>query len=396
MSRGRRASNLVLLGGSLAFVFGTLELAARVAKRRSAEPIASQYTEFDPLLGWRHRAGAVVRFPQGDYRINSRGLRDRERAPEPPPRTTRLLTLGDSFAEGFSVAFEDSVSQVLERGLTRPGCPVEVVNAGTVGYSNDQELLFFRQQGAGYRPRVVMLFFYYNDILYNARASVGPVPKPLLKFRASGAYWATNAPLSPPLAKDQAARTVWRSEALEWLRARLLRGAPRAYAMVARTGLWPRLEKPRPGSELGVYSRSPSREIEDAWAETVNILRALRTEVESQRARLLVVYVPSKTEVSERDWSLTRARYQVDDTTWDRGRVARRLGEAGRSAGFPVLDPTEALRRQDRAGSQPYHAGGGHWNAVGHAVAALEVERFLVANRWLPACDAGKTGPPGS
>lgn len=389
MGRRRWAFNLLLLGGSLGLTLGALEGVARVAKRRPTEPIASQYTEFDPLLGWRHRAGASVRFPQGDYRINSRGLRDRERAPEPLPGTTRLLVLGDSFAEGFSVAFEDSLSQVLERSLTRSACPVEVVNAGTVGYSSDQELLFFRQQGHGYRPRVVVLFFYYNDILYNARASVGPAPKPLLKFRA-GAFVVTNAPLSPPAAA-KTARVAWRSEALEWLRERLLESAPRAYGVVARTGLWPPIEKPRAGTELEVYSRAPSREVQDAWAQTVNILRALRSSVEEAGGRLLVVYVPSKMEVSDRDWSLTQARYQVDDTTWDRGRIARLLLEAGRWSGFPVVDPTEALRRQNRSGYPPYHAGGGHWNTVGHAVAALEVERFLAANDWLPTCDAGAT-----
>ncbi len=388
MGRKRWSFNLLLLGGSLALAWGALEVVARVGKRRPTEPIASQYTEFDPLLGWRHRTGATVRVPQGDYRINSRGLRERERAPEPPPGTTRLLVLGDSFAEGFSVAFEDSVSQLLERSLTRPGCPVEVVNAGTVGYSSDQELLFFREEGHRYRPRVVVLFFYYNDILYNARASVGPAPKPLLKFRA-GTYAVTNVPLSPPAAGPKSGRPVWRSEALEWLRERLLKSAPRAYATVAWTGIWPPIEKPRPGSELEVYSRTWSREVQDAWAQTVNILRALRSSVEERGARLLVVYVPSKMEVSERDWDLTRARYQVDDTTWDRGRVARFLAETGREGGFAVLDPTEALRRQNRSGYQPYHTGGGHWNALGHAVAALEVERFLAAPGWLPACDAG-------
>lgn len=381
--------NLALLGSSLVLTLGVLEVVARLKKQRPTEPIAVQYTEFDPLLGWRHRVGASVRFPQGDYLINSRGLRDRERTLEPAPGTRRLLVLGDSFAEGFSVAFEDSVSQVLERSLTRTDCPTEVVNAGTVGYSNDQELLFFREEGHRYRPQVVLLFFYYNDIVYNARASVGRAPKPLLKFRA-GSFAVTNAPLSPPAAPEHNQRSAWRSEGLEWLRGRLRERAPRAYGALAWIGLWPPIEKPRAGSELEVYSRTPSREVQDAWEQTVNILRALRDLVEARGGRLLVVYVPSKMEVSDRDWSLTRARYRVDDTTWDRGRVARRLTEVGRASGFAVLDPTEALRRQDRAGYPPYHAGGGHWNAVGHAVAALEVERVLAAGDWLPACGAGR------
>ncbi len=377
--------NLALLGGSLALTLGGLELLARIAGRKPPEPIASRYTEFDPLLGWRHRAGVTVQFPQGAYQINSRGLRDRERTLEPAPGTRRLMVLGDSFAEGFSVAFEDSVSQVLERSLTRIECPTEVVNAGTVGYSSDQELLYFRSQGYRYRPRIVLLLFYYNDIVYNGRASVGRAPKPLLKFRA-GSFVVTNAPLAEPAAQEPSQGSPVRSAGLDWLQGRLRERAPRAYRALARVGLWPPVDKPRVGSELEVYSRRPSLEVLNAWEQTINILRALRGAVEEQGARLLVVYVPSKMEVSDRDWGLTRARYQIDDTGWDRGLVARRLIEVGRSSDFPVLDPTEALRRQDRAGYPPYHAGGGHWNAVGHAVTALEIERALASSGSLPHC----------
>src|SRR5262245_59519954 len=123
-------ATLALGAASLVVALAGLELAARVARGRPSEPVASQYTEFDPQLGWRHRPGAHVRFPQGDYAINGLGLRDLERSRDAPTGVFRLLVLGDSFAEGFSVAFEDSVAQVLERGLSREDCPVEVIAAG--------------------------------------------------------------------------------------------------------------------------------------------------------------------------------------------------------------------------------------------------------------------------
>jgi len=90
-----------------------------------------------------------------------------------------VLILGDSFAEGFSVSLEDTVSRALERELGTKGCAAEVVGGGTVGYSTDQEYLFYRDEGAAYGARVVVLLFYYNDILYNARGAVmAGVPKP--------------------------------------------------------------------------------------------------------------------------------------------------------------------------------------------------------------------------
>ena len=121
--------------------------------------------EPDPVRGWRHRPGASGAYGHGSWVINRRGLRDVERELAPAAGVQRALILGDSFAEGFSVPFEACVSQVLERELRAAGCAAEVVNGGTVGYSTDQEYLFYRDEGARYGARVVVLLLYHNDIL---------------------------------------------------------------------------------------------------------------------------------------------------------------------------------------------------------------------------------------
>ncbi len=185
MRAGTWLGNVALLIASLAATLGSLELAARIAWR-SAAGRATSYVEFDPLLGWRHQPGARVSLPHGDYSINRLGLRDEDRGYRPAVGHGRIAVLGDSFAEGDSVAFEDAISQVLQRRLRDRGCRYEVINAGTVGYSTDQELLFFREEVSRYRPEIVVLLFYYNDVLSNARASVGRTPKPLFSFTGGG------------------------------------------------------------------------------------------------------------------------------------------------------------------------------------------------------------------
>lgn len=391
-ARGRRGTgwlaNLALAALSLLALLAGLELVARALRVRPAEPIASQYTEFDATLGWRHRPGAHALFPQGDYQINSLGLRDHERGYQAPAGTFRLMVLGDSFAEGFSVALDDSVAKVLERSLQRPECPVQVIAAGTVGYSTDQAYLFYRDEGVRYAPRLLLLLFYYNDIVYNARESVGRAPKPLLTFKGGVPRLKTSPLAEPERAARGAAQGGSRSAALAWLSERLLAGAPRAYDALAGLGLWPPREPLRAGAELLVYARDPPREVRDAWAQTVNVLRALRDAGGTHDARLLIVYVPSKMEVSDRDWELTQLRYSVDETSWDRRQVARWLSEAGRALDIPVLDTTEPLRRQERGGPQSsYHAHGGHWNRLGHAVVALAAETELGRLGWLPDCE---------
>ena len=61
-------------------------------------------------------------------------------------------------------------------------------------------------------------------------------------------------------------------------------------------------------------------------------------------------------------------------TSFDPAVAARLLAEAGRRAGFPVLDLTDALWEEasDTKGDV-YHRGGGHWNEAGHAAAARAI-----------------------
>jgi lysophospholipase L1-like esterase len=385
--RGRLGA-LALAAASLLLTFAVLELIARRLEGPPGEPVAARYTEHDPVLGWRHRPGARVDFPQGPYVINARGLRDRERDYAAAPGVERVLVLGDSFAEGFSVRLEDAVSQVLERRLTARGCPVEVINGGTVGYSTDQEYLFYREEGARYAPRVVVLLLYYNDVLYDGRAGVGTTPKPLFTF-AGGEPRVKNMPLPvvEPFRAPEAGPPPGGSAALRWLEGRLANGWPAAHSGLARLGLWRRRFPQEPPLEMRIYQSSPPDEVGQAWLFARHLLRFLNEDVSARGARLLVAYVPSKMEVSERDWALTRSRYALGEGEWERGRLAGLLTAAGGDLGFPVLDLTGPLRKAERGvWGGPYHAEGGHWNALGHRVAAEEVERAVTAAGWLPAC----------
>jgi lysophospholipase L1-like esterase len=386
----RAGANILMAAISVVLTLAAVEAAARLALRHSDESVSTQYTEADPVWGWRHRPGARGRFGNAEYVINSRGLRDVEHEPAAAPGETRVLLLGDSFTEGFSVALEDGVARALERDLRRDGCPAEVVNGGTVGYSTDQEYLFYRDEGVSYAPRVVVLLFYYNDILYNARGAVpGAVPKPLFTF-TGGTARVKNYPLPPPPPPMRPPRPWRGSVALTYFRERLRDGAPRAYDALAKLRFWSPIRPGEAPIEMQVYDREPPEPVVQAWLQTEHLLGLLQREVAAHGAQLVVAYVPSKMETSRADWELTRRRYRVDESLWDRGLVARRLETAGQRLGVPILDLTDALwAEQGRA----YFAQGGHWNARGHAVAAREIAQFLQATA-LPCRVSPIAAPP--
>ena len=406
----QRLVNAAVALAALVLTIVALEAVARVAESRVANDGTSlaDYSEYDPVLGWRKRPGARLVFRRREYAVdfalNSHGLRDPERGYEAPRGTMRVLALGDSFVEGYGVPLEQTVTQVLEASLRGRGCPVQVVNGATAGYSTDQEYLFYRTEGVRYSPRVVVLFFYYNDILYNERQLyMGNEPKPVFVFRG-GRLELYRSPVprpSPtPAPEETAGATVHaesRSALVRWIQERLWFGAPGAYNALGRMGLWPP-NRPRGARlEVRVYQRRRITEIEGAWEKTAGLLAELAHEAASHEARFLVAYVPNRMEVNDRAWQLTRERDGMDDDGWDRGLVARRLEEIGRVLHLPVLDLTPALRRADHGLlGGPYYTYDGHWNARGHRVAAEEVDRFLREQAWLPCATLSSShGSPG-
>jgi lysophospholipase L1-like esterase len=78
--------------------------------------------------------------------------------------------LGDSFAWGYGVEESERFSQLLEESLE-----VEVINAGVSGYSTDQELLWYKDEGVKYETDLVVLAFTGNDVGDNDRQLVNNI-----------------------------------------------------------------------------------------------------------------------------------------------------------------------------------------------------------------------------
>ena len=389
------AGKLGLAAASIGLTLLALEAFARLQAPRGRgkeERTIALYTEHDPLLGWRKRPGARATFHRREYtvevQINSHGLRDVERDYE--SNAFRLLALGDSFVEGYSVPLEATVTRVLEASLSRPDCPIEALNGGSAGWSTDQELLFYRSEGVRYGPKIVALFFYFNDVLYNDCDVYFGSPKPRLAVAPDGRLKLTGVPVpSPPTRAGEeppGEPEPERGSALLSFTARRLRiGAPRVFNRLAVLGLWRPVRSIPVLDELLVYKRRPPPKIRAAWRTTSAILHGLAREVREHGARLVVVYVPCRMEINDRDWELTQLKFGIDPDHWDRGAVIASLREA-LAPDVPLLDLTPALRRVEGFFSGPYYVDDGHWNPLGHQVAAAELESFLRREAWLPAC----------
>jgi len=162
----------------------------------------SDYISYDSLLGWKLKPNSEGILEMSEYqtriKINSKGVRGPEVSYAKAENERRVLILGDSFAEGYSVELDERFSNLLERQLNVTAkSKIGVINIGVSGYSNDQELLQFNYEGIKYQPDLVVLLFYDNDIIINTQDNYWIWNKPVFEL-AGTELVLTNTPVPQP------------------------------------------------------------------------------------------------------------------------------------------------------------------------------------------------------
>jgi len=138
----------------------------------------------DPDLVWRNLPDLDLEYLGAHVRTNRFGLRGRETTRPKPPGVLRILSLGESSSFGIKVEEDETYAAVLERLLNVPGRPrrVEVLNAGVIGWSMAQSVIWLEREGIGFEPDVVLLYHGYNDFLASSylsrRAGLSPADEP--------------------------------------------------------------------------------------------------------------------------------------------------------------------------------------------------------------------------
>lgn len=296
--------------------------------------------------------------------VNSRGLREREIGYEKPPGLRRVLVLGDSFVEATEVAVEEAFPRRLEAYLAAAGGPpIQVVNAGAVGYGTAQEYLFLDHEGLRYQPDlVVLLFFSGNDVADNSwKLDYPPLRpiKPYFEVDANGTLRQLPFVL-PDLSANRA------GPFRQWLRQESLLFSkldPDDLAAVAGD----------PGyilSILAPYADTASPDVEEAWQVTEALLSATRDRAEGAGARFVLVNVPAPWEVDPPFWDRMRWYFDLPAEGWDLDRPNRRVAEIAARRDFAYLDLRPSLRLAHSDRTRLYYQVDGHWTAAGHDFAA--------------------------
>jgi hypothetical protein len=167
----------VVLLLALAISIAAAELALRLAAPPpgAVQPVHDVlFLQPDPSVGWTlvpdfsftwsGRNPYCVEFSVS-VQTNAFGFRDRDWSLAPPPGTTRIAVLGDSFVEAIQVPLDQTATRLLEQELHArfPGRRFETMNFGVSNYSVGQYLMVYDAFVRQFKPDyVIALTAYLN------------------------------------------------------------------------------------------------------------------------------------------------------------------------------------------------------------------------------------------
>ncbi len=358
--------------------------------------------------GWFRREGEAY------VQINSDGQRDREHSITKSQNVVRIAVLGDSYAEAFSVAAEETFWSVMERKLqecdTFQGREVEVLNFGVSGYGTGQELLTLREQVWKYSPDIVMLAVTTNnDVVDNSR---------LLKKTDKIPYFVYNdnrLTLDTSFRNSAAflGRQSWGNRFGRWLRdhSRVVQAAVEGHRGVKiQLASWRAKQsqpatvteakkegqtQPKPdvlslaeelGTEHLVYLEPVNAVWNDAWRLTEGLIVGMREEVKSHGAGFIVVTLSNGPQVHP-DPKL-REEFKKSLGIVDLFYPDNRIKALGMREQIPVVTLAPELQEFAEHNKAYLHGfggnlGNGHWNALGNRMAGELISKKICAGGLL-------------
>lgn len=274
---------------------------------------------------------------------NKAGFRDIEHN-DIDDRKPAIVFLGDSFTWGHEVEFDEMfVNRLRERLPT-----YEIFNLAHRGYGTDQELITFKSWHDNRPLKWVVLMFSPNDVADNDSSRRYSKPKPKFqlvddKLVLTGVpvpmteAWTRSRPAKPESWQTKLMRILFRSHTLHDI-------AFRVHGLFRSSKKESRPRSARKPVDLDL---------------TAGILAEFKNAVESRGAKLIVFFIPSKSEIEGWDDSIP---YQ------------RAIADLCRRHGIEHFDLATAFKR---TWFRNYHRQGAHWNAYGHQVAAEAIYTYL-------------------
>lgn len=329
------------------------------------------YRQYDHDVGWLLKPVQSARTSKSclnihPIHVNHQGFRDKEWEGK-----STIAVLGDSFMQGSQLPDGTLVPQVLESLLRVP-----VMNTGIDGFGTLHEYLVYKKYVAPHKPEIVLLFFYpVNDVVDNSfRFLKDGTPMPRGFIDKDGKISVRLPDVSP---EERSGLSAFVKRHVKT--ALLFR---RGYDAVSA------LQNQGPNASMGVVYMPETDELREAWQITEHYLMQLQQEVSQQGGRFFVVVVPEYIQIAN-DWQQDlKDHFKIEvPKGFSRERPVRRLEQIAQRNGISLIELDQFFRGYRDRWQLPapyfYYRCDGHWNPMGHFLAANFIAKYLVENQAL-------------
>ncbi len=380
-------ANIGLLGFVTVFALGLAEVLVRLVAPQQLPHVRPDMWEPADSLGWVNRPNVRTTTNTGErtvhfytdaegMRVGAAGRKD---------AATRILLIGDSFAEALQVEYEQTFASLLEARLTQGlGYPVSVWDAGVDGWDPPQYLVRTRQLLDRHPFGLVIVSLYLgNDVVRQRPEHIPPraavIARPLrLPHRLSWSEF-TDAILYPV---NNALKT--RSHLYVLLRTQLR-------TLLARTLLM-RLQL---SNEFAPEEMRRTEADSPRWSVTADICKDIAVSAARRGAPTLFVLIPSPLAADTAALRRALAGFGMDLRDLDADQPDRLMAKALHDRRLNVLQVQEAFRRAARAGVQLYGHVDRHLSPDGHVLLERLIEPDAMSLLQKTAADRGARGARG-
>jgi hypothetical protein len=374
--------NLALLATSTLL---SLLLAEALVRIVYPQQLAVWHTMRDGLV--IHPPGLVTyltEFKQ-EARFNAFGMRDQEHATRKPKGAARILVLGDSFMEALQVAFEDSFPSLVESGLRdKLNRNIEVINCAVSGWGQDDQLAYLRKNGRAFEPDLILVAMtLHNDVLDNLRERFHTLTDGKLSQKPV-------ARLSESEFRILQLKGFFASHSHLWQLLRKLKTRRETRTLAAA------LDK---HVAYLIGKNEEPKDLERGWTLTFALFKEIRDVAESMGARTAIMLIPLKLQLQEDALANFRAVAGISagDLAIDKPQQAMRV--FGHKAQIEIIDLLPDLRHWAIAhgaseSKASLHLQEGHWNEIGHRLAASIAVKAIIERRLVQAIPAVSPSVP--
>jgi len=291
---------------------------------------------------------------------NSKGLNDYEYDYEKPENTIRIVVFGDSFVEAVQVERKENFCKVLEESLNSLGLnkKYEVINMGVSAYSPILEYTYLKEEGLKYKPDMVILCFFVNDVHDD------------MSYKGGTLFDKDDLPLKVAWKEPDRTKQFkgWKRFERELCSnfKKLLRRSKvyvflkkKIYQLLAVLNL--KELEPESESMFVLYDKVSEKE-ESAWGDTLHYIEGTKNLANTNDARFLLVTIPLQEQLRDNAKLESMRFYFVGNINSERSE--KRIRDFCKENNISYVSLLKEFKK--RKTPNPYFLVNGHFNSRGH------------------------------